>query len=163
MSFLLEVLSRGKAREEVKKAFADYNSYVQSVRRSLPSSAYDFASASRHYDYNDHRCPHDSWVESLVISEPSSGSRHEKREIAIAIRLLGAYHGGYLELSYPGVHSYSISCAIPGTPKIGHGDWLIDEIRLSDKNLALHEILFSTGNHWLIESGDIEFRWVPHS
>ncbi len=160
---LVPILSRSNTTEEVKKAFADYHKYLESIDRSLPSSAYDFASASWHYDYSDHRCPHDSWVESLVISEPSSDGRREKREIAIAIRLLGAYHDGYLELSYPGVRSYSLASEILETPKIGHGDWLIDEVRLSYKNLVLHEILFSSGSRWLIESRDIEFRWVPHS
>jgi hypothetical protein len=163
MAFLLEVFGRRNTPEEAKKAFADYTSYIQSIRESLPSSAYEFAVAPWHYNYKEHRCPHDSWVESLVISEPSSGSRHEKREIAIAIRLLGAYHDGHLELSYPGVRSYSLSCQTPEASKIGHGDWLIDEVRFSDKHFVLHEILFSTRSRWLIESRDIEFRWVPHS
>lgn len=45
--------------------------------------------------------------------------------------------------------------------KRGHGDWLIDEIRLSDRGLVLHEILFSSGARWLIESEDIEYTWEP--
>lgn len=42
----------------------------------------------------------------------------------------------------------------------GHGDWLIDEIRLSDRNLVHHEILFNDGNRWLIESKDIKISWL---
>jgi len=98
-------------------------------------------------------------VESLLIREPSSGNRHEAREIEIAIRLLGAFHDGYLELSYPGVRSYS-TLGVTQTPKISHGDWLGDEVRLSDNNLVLHEILFSGGSRWVIESRDIQFQWV---
>jgi len=79
------------------------------------------------------------------------------------IRLLGAYHNGYLELSYPGVRSYSFVGDMPEQPKIGQGDWLIDEVRLSNKKLVLHEIIFHTGSYWRIESRDIGVRWIPHS
>jgi len=159
MSILLNVLNRDKTSEEIEQAFRDYHAYLKSMRSFLPPSAHEFASASWHYDYTDHRCPHDSWVETLLIREPSSGDRHEAREIEIAIRLLGAFHDGYLELSYPGVRSYSTS-GFAGTSKIGHGEWLVDEVRLSDNNLVLHEILFSNGSRWIIESRDIQFRWV---
>jgi hypothetical protein len=159
MSILLNVLNRRNTQEEVVIAFRDYRAYLESVRSFLSPSGYEFASAPWHYDHNDHKCPHDSWVESLLIREPSSGTRHEVREIEIAIRLLGAFHDGYLELSYPGVHSYSIT-GVTGKPKIGHGDWLADEVRLSNNNLVLHEILFSCGGRWTIESRDIQFRWV---
>ncbi len=159
MSILVSVLSTGRTPEQINKAFSDYRAYLLSVRNSLPSSAYEFASAPWHYDYSDHRCPHDSWVESFLIREPSSGNRHEVREIEIAIRLFGAFHDGRLELSYPSVRSYS-TFGVTGKPKIGHGDWLVDEVRLSDNNLVLHEILFSSGSRWIIESRDIQFRWV---
>lgn len=160
MSFLLDVLTRHSTPDEIKKAFSNYNSYLESIRKDLPASAYDFAVASWHYNHDDHQCPHDSWLESLAISEPSSGSRHEKRRIAIEIRLLGAYHDGYLELSYPDVKFYSLF-ARPNSSKKEHGDWLVDEIRLSDENLVLHEILFSSGSRWIIESDNILFRWEP--
>jgi len=160
MRFLTNMFSSASP-QEVCTALANYKSYLESIREALPSSAYDFASADWHYSGDDHRCPHDSWVESLVISEPSSGDRHEERENAISVRLFGAYHDGYLELSYPGVRAYSLVGAILNKPKTGHGDWLKDEVRLSDNKLVLHEILFSTGSRWLIESRDIEFRWVP--
>jgi hypothetical protein len=85
------------------------------------------------------------------------------REMRIAVRLLGAYHDGHLELSYSGVRSYSLSGKVQANPKIGHGDWLADEVRLSDNDLVFHEILFSSGSRWLIECLDVEVRWIPHS
>jgi hypothetical protein len=94
-----------------------------------------------------------------LISEPFSGIRQEAREIEIANRLLGAYHDGYRELSFPGVRSYS-TLGVKGTPKIGHGDWPADEVRLSDNNLVLLEIRFRSGSCWVIESRNIQFRWV---
>jgi hypothetical protein len=154
MSFLLDVLSKPSGQEDVAIAFQAYTAYLESIRHALPESAYEFATARWHYNYSDHRCPHDSWLESLTISEPASGNRREIRHVEIGVRLLGAFHDGALELSYPGVCSYSIS------GNAGHGDWLTDEIHLSEKNMVHHEVLFSNGSRWLIESKDIHFRWV---
>jgi hypothetical protein len=160
MSFLLDALSKGSGPEEIAFALQTYTAYVESVRHALPESAYAFAAAQWHYNYTDHRCPHDSWLESLTISEPASGNRREIRHVEIAVRLLGAFHDGFLELSYPGVRSYSLSGAAGSSTNAGHGGWLTDEIRLSEKNMVHHEILFSNGSRWLIESEDIRFRWV---
>ena len=163
MSFLLETLSKRSTAEEVQQALTNYRAHLESIRGDLPSSAYDFASAPWHYDYVDHRCPHDSWVESLLISEQSGGERHTTRWCDIQVRLLGAFHDGRLELSYRNVSYYLLGASIAAAPPVGHGDWLADEVRLSDNKLALHEILFSTGSKWLIESQDIEFRWLPNT
>jgi hypothetical protein len=163
MQFLIESQTKHSNPEEIESAFARYHAYLESIRRKLPASAYDFASATWHYDHNDHRCPHDAWVESVLIRESSSGNRYGKRQLEIVARLLGAFHDGYLELSYPGVRSYALSTEIKRTATVGHGDWLVDEVCLLDNNLVLHEILFSNGGRWLIESSDIQFRWVPYS
>jgi hypothetical protein len=165
LSFLLPVhRSSRPSPEEIAAAFKRYHKYLESVRASLPASPYEFAAAPWHYDHNDHRCPHDSWVESVVIRENSSGSRHEIREIEIVVRLLGAYHDGYLELVYTGVVSYSFLAKRSTAPdNKGHGDWLIDEIRLSEGNLVLHEIAFWSGSHWLIECRDIKSTWIPQA
>ena len=157
---LLPVLSRKSSAEQAAVALADYRKYIESVRANLPLSACSFALASWHYDYTDHRCPHDSWMESIAVSEPASGARHEVREIGIVLRLLGAHHDGYLELSYPGVRSYSASVKSGSTKNSGHGDWLTDEVSLSKDKLVIHEILFSSGSRWFIESRDIHFRWI---
>ena len=159
MKFLLEGSRLG--REEVVQSFRNYSAYLESVRELLPKSAYEFATAPWHYDYSDHRCPHDSWLESLTISEPAAGSRREERHIEIATRLLGAFHDGYLELTYFAVHTYSLAGMSQAGSAAAHGDWLIDEVRLSEKNLVHHEIVFRGGSRWLIESGDVKFRWAP--
>jgi hypothetical protein len=160
MSFLLDALSKQSGPEDIEIAFRAYTAYLESVRHALPESAYEFATADWHYDHTDHRCPHDSWLEALTISEPALGSRREMRHVEIVARLLGAFHDGTLELSYPGVCSYSLSGASGSSGNAGHGDWLTDEIRLSEKNMVHHEIVFSNGSRWLIESKDIHFRWV---
>lgn len=146
----------------VRAAFDAYYKYLESVRESLPAAAFEFATARWHYDPEDHRCPHDAWVESLLITEPSSGARRERRRVDVLLRLLGSYHDGHLELSYRDVRSYFFDA--PPTPaagdhSAGHGDWLADEIRLSERGHTLHEIKFSTGAHWLIECLDVQSRW----
>src|SRR5260370_18232815 len=45
----------------------------------------------------DHRSSHDTWVESITISEPSSGGRHEHRGLEIYVRRLVAYHDGTID------------------------------------------------------------------
>jgi len=160
MHNLLSVLSKRNTPEQVEKALSEYAKYLLPVRHNLPLSAYEFASAPWHYDHTDHRCPHDSWLESVTISEPASGAHLEFRHIEISMRLFGAFHDGYLELSYPSVQSYSLSGASGISDNAGHGDWLVDEIRLSDRNLVHHEILFGNGSRWLIESMDVKVSWV---
>jgi hypothetical protein len=73
----------------------------------------------------DPRCPHDAWVESVTISEPSSGERQENRGLEIHIRLLGAYQDGTIEFTYRGVQNYSMQAM---RDVAGHGDWLEDEV-----------------------------------
>jgi hypothetical protein len=127
MTFLLDALSKGNGPEEIAIAFQAYTAYLESIRHALPKSAYDFAAAPWHYDYTDHRCPHDSWLESLTISEPALGSRKEIRHVDIVLRLLGAFHDGALELSYSSVSSYSFSGA---SGIVGNG---VTEIGLQTK------------------------------
>jgi hypothetical protein len=146
----------------LKARFDAYREYLLSIRAKLPSSAYEFAMAEWHYDPQIPQCPHDAWVEKLMIAEPALGERHEKRSIEIQLELLGAYHDGHIHLTYKNIRSYSLD-----TPpdfklpllNVGHGDWLTDEIRLSDRELVLHEIEFSCGSRWLIEAEDIIYEW----
>src|SRR5437763_6043396 len=108
MGSLIDVLTaRDSLPQQVEQAVQRYRDYLGAMREQMPASAYVFAAASWHFDHEDHRCPHDAWVESVLFREPSSGPRHEKRELEIEVRLLGAFHDGYLHLFYERVHSYS--------------------------------------------------------
>jgi hypothetical protein len=113
------------------------------------------ATARWHHDHADSRCPHDAWVEHLTINESAMGDRQQYRSIDIYLRLLGAYHDGHLELAYRDVRSYTLAtppdCLWPPSNGAGHGDWLIDDIGLSERGLVLHSILFSRGSRWTIE------------
>ena len=141
-----------------------YRAYLTRVRASLPPSAYEFATAAWRESGEDHCNPHDSWVESLMIVEPSSGERREARSLEIHVRLLGAYHDGHMVLIYRDVQSYELSTPLTfkGPPlNVGHGVWLVDEVTLSENNLVQHEIEFSRGSRWRIECRDIEWAWNP--
>lgn len=123
-----------------------------------------FTSALREcssYDWykfpEDHRSPHDAWVESITISEPSSGDRHEHRGLEIHVRLLGAYHDGTIEFAYKGVQSNSMQTMRDGA---GHGDWIKDEVNLQRKDRILHKVTLSNGR-FEIEADTIEYTWTP--
>ena len=164
MAFLFDLTERDP--KSIDAQFRAYYQYLESVKESLPSDAFTFASAPWHYDPMDHRCPHDAWVESLTIKEPSSGSGHEYRSVELLLRLLGAYHDGHIEIVYSGVKNYSLTTpAEPEYPRpnVGHGDWLVDEVRLSERGLVEHEIRFSQGGRWLIECKDVTYQWIPFS
>ena len=134
-----------------------YYDYLESVSEKLPASAREFAFADWRMNTEDHRCPHDSWLEYIRIFESSTGERKQYRFPQIEIKLLGAYHDGYLFLNYKNVKKYSLSKT---NESESHGDWLYDEVRLSENNLVLHEIEFANDTIWKIECEDINFKWM---
>lgn len=145
--------------EEWQSHWSQYQDYLASVRNQLPPAAYDFATAPWHYDFGDHRAPHDGWLDEIAIREPASGDRKQHRSLEIVVRLFAAYHDGHVELKYLGVQNYSLACGEEGGR--GHGDWMYDEIRLSDRGYVLHEVEWSGGGRWLIECGDVSYKWTP--
>jgi hypothetical protein len=165
MAFLFgEDMSGTGDPAEFGSRLQSYREYLQSVKADFPPNAYEFAAAPWHYDTDDHRCPHDSWVESLVVKELSTGERHQHRTLEIHLQLLGAYHDGHLTVIYHEVQSYSLDTP-PGykmpPSHVGHGDWLVDEVRLSERGHVVHEVTFSRGSRWLIECKDITHHWLP--
>lgn len=140
--------------EEFRDRFRRYYEYIESIKHLLPSSAYSFATAPWHYNYSNHRCPHDAWLETVTIQDQQHQTRDEasKWTTIIHVRLLGAYHDGYIELTYKNVQSYLLE---------NHGsDWMTDEVRLSAKGLIEHEIVW-LGGRWIIECEDIVYEWKP--
>lgn len=158
MSYILEA----KDNEDVDGfilRYKNYYDYIESIKDKIPASVYQFAVASWHYNHEDPRCLHDAWLEEISIHESSSGERQQIRSTEITIRLLGAFHNGYIELTYEKIHSYSVSQQHYASLN-GHGDWLIDEVRLSSNGFVLHEIIFEQGK-WLIECENIIYQWKP--
>lgn len=147
---------------DVMEAYRRYQQYLNERRQDFPPSAFKLATAEWYYDPSDHRCPHDGWLESVDIAEVAAADK-QPRIVTLRVRLLAAYHDGYIEFFYPRVFSYLMdgySCAN------GSGDWCCDEFRLSPSGNVIHEIEWaaapgSKGSRWLIESSDVEFRWLP--
>jgi hypothetical protein len=140
-----------------------YMAYLDSVRDRFPPSAWALAKSDWYFDFRDHRCPHDAWLEELIVLEAGTGARGEERSLSLHIRLLGPYHDGHIELRYPQVFSYRLAAT---TEVHGHGDWRYDEFRLSENGHLLHEIEWWTSKAtgtWLIEASDIEYRWIARA
>ena len=154
------LLSNDGRDENVVVAFEKYRNYIESNKNKLSSSAYNLAISEWFYNFQDHKCPHDAWLENLLIFEPSEGERCEARKTEIIVKLLGSYHNGYIELIYKNVSSFKIDAF---NIKAGHSDWRYDEFRLSESGLLLHEIEWSgykDTSNWLIEAEDIEYSWT---
>src|SRR5688500_2497249 len=105
MAFILtEQLSD---EDQGDRAFARYQEYLASVRGQLPPRAYALAMSDWYFNFNDHRAPHDACLAQVAIEEtrnpPGEGPR-----LTITIRLLGAYHDGWIEFRYDGVSRYRI-------------------------------------------------------
>lgn len=155
MAFILNRDRPENSNDEFQNAWQAYRDYLQSVKERLPRSAYEFAAAEWHYNFEDHKAPHDGWLEELIVREPAFGDRKQHRSLEIFIRLFAAYHDGFIELTYKNVRSYSFGKPADSLPN--HRDWLYDEIRLSENGLVLHEIEWDSGD-WLIECEDVFYE-----
>jgi hypothetical protein len=150
-----------KEREiDVVKAYQRYQQYLRDHENMFPPGAFALGTAEWYQNASVHRCPHDGWLENISISEVPDSER--KRRTTINIRLLAAYHNGYIEFFYPTVFNYTLLCSSTR----GLGDWLYDEFRLSPEGHLIHEIEWAglprqEGSRWIIEATDVEFRWIP--
>jgi hypothetical protein len=153
----------------VKQCFDDYKKYLFSMRERFPENAFSFAQADWHYNPEDSRCPHDAWLEAMEIIEEKTSESSSKRNTNIKIKLLGAYHNGIITIFYKQVKYYCLG-KFPykdnddfGLKKAVnfHGDWLVDEIYLSEESLVIHDIEFANKVRWIIHCEDIEYNWNP--
>jgi hypothetical protein len=145
------ILSAQRDADAVR-AFADYREYLAREGHRFPPNAWALATS----DWSP--APHDAWLESVTIREPSRGARHEIRRTAIRVRLLGGYHDGHIEIVYPRVFAYRLD---PVDVEYGHNDWRYDEFRVTGGGRLVHEIEWAGGGTWLIEANDIIYRWHP--
>jgi hypothetical protein len=149
--------------DEIAARWTAYREYLDSVKARLAPGALSYATSEWHIDQQSHKSPHDGWLESVLVQEPSTGVRKEQRSIEIVIDVLASVQDGKIRFTYSGVRSYAIGApgefAMPPL-NVGHGDWLADEVRVSDRGLVLHEILFSRGATWMIEAVDLRYEWL---
>src|SRR5262245_26021851 len=153
MPFLLA----GQRDADVTEAFRRYRQYLEQERLRFPSGAFALATSDWYFDFSDHRCPHDAWLEHLVLHETGQGERRQDRTVALSVELLVAYHDLLLTFEYRGVRSYSMeSVALAG----GHMDWRYDEFRVAESGGLVHDIEWCgpvETARWLIEADDVAF------
>jgi hypothetical protein len=155
-------LSNERSRD-VLEAYRRYQQYLHQHEPEFPPNAFALATAEWYQNSNDHRCPHDGWLEDLVVSETIDTNK--RRMTTFRTRLVAAYHDGYIEFFYPQVFMYTLESPLCSG---GLGDWLYDEFRLSPNGHVIHEIewagvLSGKGSRWVIEASDVRFQWIPQS
>ena len=140
--------------QEIAGSWERYREYLAGIRAHLVSEVFEFASAQWHYDPKHHRSLHDSWLQSVAISEEARQVPDGSRSLRIKIALNGPYHDGHTYLSYHGVKKYELRLSAKetsGSARGGHGDWMLDELTLSENGNLLHDIAWSSGATWIIE------------
>jgi hypothetical protein len=137
-----------------------YLSYLDSVWSSLPPGTKTFVREEWFYEHDDHRCPHDAWLQDLRVEEHASGDRQQYRTLQIKIRLLGAYHDHQLEFVHKNVIEYEARSKNTKRPRVAHGDFLWNEIRY-EEGKVVHELIFSEDSSWVIKCSDIDYSWIP--
>ena len=155
------VLAADGRDEDVAGAFKRYKNYLQSNREKFPPSAYALATSDWYFGFGDHRAPHDAWLERAEFAEIATGQRRENRHLSLTVRLLGAYHDGFIELHYPRVFAYRLDV---NDSAAGHRDWRYDELRPSENGHLIHEIEWHHAGptaRWQIEASDLIHRWEP--
>ena len=144
--------------DDVVGAFTRYRKYLMSVGDQFPPNAFELATSDWWFNFNDRRCPHDSWLEEAVIEEPSTGLRHEIRHTCLSLSLLGAYHDLQISIRYRGVTSLKIDATgLAG----GLGNWRYDEFRITEEGLLIHEVEWMsarTHSTWVVVAEDIDYR-----
>jgi hypothetical protein len=139
-----------------------YLDYLHKNAERFPRNARDFALAEWHYDMKHHQCPHDSWLESFAIKERVTGERDQKSTADIESLFLGSFHDGLFSLTYRDVRTYSLQLEPHAPAGRAHGDWLVDEVTLTDEGLVRHEIEFERASLTVI-CADLEYRGLPHA
>src|SRR5215467_6980274 len=84
MAFILAADGRDA---DVGGAFHRYQKYLQSLRDVFPPSAYALATSDWYFNFKDHRCPHDVWLETFGLSEASSANGGKQRSLSVNVRL----------------------------------------------------------------------------
>jgi hypothetical protein len=144
---------------DVLGAFARYRAYVRREGDRFPPGALSLVNSEWYFNPEDHRSPHDAWLQMASLREVAEGSRQKTRHLTCSIELLGAYHDVRLCFDYPRVFRYQCSAV---NVSRGHADWRFDEFRVSESGHLLHEIEWHSQGEtarWLIEASDVTYRW----
>lgn len=91
-------------------------------------------------------------------------SEDDNNEVQIEMRLLGAYHDGYITFRYSSVQYYSLNRHKSSVIKSSHGDLRYEEIRIDEEGNTVHEFdwySLDENGIFLIAARKIEYIWEP--
>lgn len=148
---------KAQRKEDVDEAFLRYRRYLRDQENSFPKRAYELATSGWYFDPSTNGCPHDAWLDRLLITSTAAADASQKLETTVTIGLLGAYHNGNIVLTYRNVENYALNNTVVSSVR---ADWLFDEFRSDKERSVTHEIEWSTGT-WQITAEDIEYSWQP--
>jgi hypothetical protein len=153
-------LSRER-EQDVMAAYRRYQQYLQEHSSEFPPGALALGTSEWYQNPNDHRCPHDGRLDTLFVSEITN--QDQKHTITMRVRLVAAYHDGFIEFTYPQVFAYRLESESSEKRPV---DWLYDEFRLAENGHLIHEIEWASGSsdqifRWTIEASDIQCHWIP--
>ncbi|MDB6112383.1 MAG: hypothetical protein JWR69_4133 [Pedosphaera sp.] len=140
--------------------YGNYLSYLETIRQLLPEHIYQFASSEQHFNLNSPHSLHDAWMESVTISERRHKAAPFEPQVHIIVKLLGQRHDRLIVLEYENVSRYMVD----GKPSLYnpadtlHGDVFTHEIRVTNKNKIIHEILFVSDSRLQVECDNFTHR-----
>lgn len=138
--------------------FDAYFNYLSSVKDIFPRPLYEFVGDKTRYSLSDPKTMHDSWIEKLIIKESATEDEPNRRVVSIEAHFLGPYHDRIFNFLYQQVVAYTVSYPekLSAVPKNGHGDVLVQEFLITERDDISHEINFSTGGNLHIVCREIE-------
>ena len=139
--------------DEAILAGKNYNLHLQGIAPKLPPETREFVMSAAYQDFNSHDCPHDAWLQELVVAVKTDADKNERVDLQMI--LLGSFHDRILTFEYTNVIELNIDLKKTGRKQLG--DWLHDEFDINDEGFVSHEILWQFGKSWRIVSKNITF------
>jgi hypothetical protein len=125
--------------------------YHAAIEERLPEGARRFTCADWHYNYQDPRCPHDSWLRNIHFRIAPD----EPEILAVGMEFLGAFHDRMIVIEYENVTNLSINGQLLDASH--NVEWIYDEIHLLPSGRVEHVIELSQC-FVRIEFTDLEYR-----
>jgi hypothetical protein len=140
--------------------YGNYLNYLETIRKSLPEPVYQFASSEQHFNLNSPHSLHDAWMESVTISEQRQKTAPFKPQVQVILKLLGQQHDRMIVLEYDKVSRYTVEGKQNdfNWADTFHGDVFTHEIRVTNENKIIHEILFCSDSRLLVECENFTHR-----
>lgn len=127
-------------------SFDEYLEYIERLKNQIPTNVYEFATNINRHNIQSPHSLHDSWITSINIKENRNKERPFNPVTTIKIELLGQMHDRNIILEYEEVESYTFEGVKNphNCTDTYHGDIACHEVRLTENNFLVHEILMAS-------------------